>query len=109
MTATVLQILRGARKLLVQPEAWTQGTECRDANGCAVGVHADADDIASRCLGRALYEAANRDFSASNAASVALGLHDVPAWNDSPRRTHAQVLRRLDRAIKRAEKEAEHD
>lgn len=100
MTATVLQILRGARALLERPEAWTQGASHRDADGVAC----NSPDAAARCLSGAMCDTTDGPLPWDE-IYVAFGLNSISDWNDSPRRTHAQVLRRLDRAIKRAEKE----
>jgi hypothetical protein len=88
-TNPVADVLRRARALIDTPEKWCQGQcELGEAK-CALGAILGADP---------------------NYAAAALALNrvvapNIPAWNDAPERTHADVMAAFDRAITLAESE----
>ena len=98
-TKTIDQILRKARKYLTDPRHWTQGAYFSGRRNCAIGAvyraggyHADdMDGSPSDELTRATLRCLERTARVKS----------LEWWNDNPRRTHTQVLRLFDRAIKR--------
>lgn len=101
-TLTDLQILREARGLIDAPEKWGKGGYC-----------VDSESGPRYCFGGALSFAATGD-----AGPRLMGLYfqhrlarllgfedrgDLIDWNDSPDRTHQEVLDRLDAWIRRLE------
>ena len=103
--------LADLRALLARPEAWLHKGAARDADGREVAYH-HADAVAF-CLASAAYRV---DLEASEEAALRrlvpggmLGL-----WNDwetvdpkagARRRTHAEVLALIDRAVERVERD----
>lgn len=102
MALTTLEVLRGARELLSEPERWTKDAGARDAKGAPCGW--DAEDASCWCLDGALCRLAYRNNAAAyqeaGAALRKFVLDDYDSYvdfNDS--RTHSEVLALLDRAI----------
>ena len=97
-------VLKVARELLTPEEAWVQDVHARDELGapCWPGHGA-----CQWCLVGAIEEAAHRIDSTQHTtlADAALdrvrarGPQYVARWNDQQKRTHAEVLALLDRAI----------
>jgi hypothetical protein len=108
-TRTPLEVLRKTRELIGTPERWIKQAYTKRV-----------DRRACYCLDGALGYAMGKDpfcqptegcyvENAEVYAKVlkALGFEtdiDVHTWNDKPRRTHAQVLARLDKAIAKLSK-----
>jgi hypothetical protein len=96
---TTKEVLIKARKLIEKPEAWCQGNYRHfNANGDAVRW----------CPKGSLMEITCRlsvvSFSdALGTLERALGAPKVAVWNDTPGRTHDEVLALFDRAIREAE------
>lgn len=101
-------VLLAARDLIAEPERWTRGVPARDTEGFEVGVTNTA--AAQFCMVGAVMHVTRRD-------CVDFGVYDkcwpylgqacggsITGFND--RRTHADVLAAMDRAIELA-KEAE--
>lgn len=101
---TTLEILVGARELIATPEKWTKGyfalgkfERLPTLDEIATGK---GDDIHCYCIEGALVRAGGARYP--RAAYMAMGfvdLEDMNNWNDSPFRTHSEVLSRLDAAI----------
>ncbi len=102
---TTLELLKAARARIERPEAWTQGSWARDADGhrcaenapgavrwCSLGAIQGPRQV----VGDA--EAALKDTLVDRGSSVA-----VSTFNDDPTRTHAEVLDLFDRTIARLE------
>ncbi len=100
----ILTILRRARKLLSKPERWGKGQFAVTADGLV--CDALGRNATKFCMIGAIVRANKRDDKNSDDAIDLLEFlrqQKLSAWNDAPRRTHAQVLRLLDRGIARAE------
>lgn len=109
---TVHDTLTRARALIAQPETWTQNAYARDSDGTP--IVSNSPDAVCWCLTGAIYRVitpgsylGNPDYlAATDALSDALPAHvtseDLTVWNDTPRRTHQQILNLLDRAIAKA-------
>ena len=98
-------VLKAVRELLTPPRAWVQDVSARDVFGASCWLGHGA---CQWCLVGAIEEAAHRIDSTTRhtiLADAALnrvrahGPQYVAAWNDHPKRTHAEVLALLDRAI----------
>lgn len=109
----VLKVLRGMRKLLGKPERWTKGYFAYTAAG--KGVNETDPHAVCWCLSGARAKVAlslalprytGADELHSEVERITRGRQvHATTFNDYPRRTHAQVLRLLDRTIARREKE----
>lgn len=98
---TTAEILRAARALIDTPDKWLH-------EGGASGRDGDR-----RCVGAAIYDAGDgqvpfscyEDHPVWGTFKRANGLlgRPLPAWNDEPERTHAEVLDAFDRAIAASE------
>ncbi len=105
----VVKGLKAIKRLIGKPERWTKGSFALDRLG--QGVSASSARAVCWCLHGAydrigygiegLYSALDRaaeiEARSRNASMI--------SYNDDPRRTHAQVMRLLDRAIARRERE----
>ena len=105
-----LRLARAVRELLATPDRWTQGAAARDSRGVACDW-ADETAVVSWCILGAIYHFGAPTSSVlllRRALSRQLGEMDtflpVDSWNDTPGRTHADVLELLDRVV--AEMEA---
>lgn len=88
------------KELLAKPEAWTQGLYARDSAGRSASPHGDM--TVCWCLIGALLRTYNpmKKLLASTPEAeeierrIADEIHsvDIADWNDSPDRTHAEVL-----------------
>jgi hypothetical protein len=100
--------LKAVRKLLAKPERWTKGYLSRDAAG--LPAWPDDEDAVCWCLQGATEKVARANNEGPvymwSALAVTAQAQDIAEWNDKRWRTHAQVLRLIDRAIARAEKAA---
>lgn len=105
---TPLQILTDARALIDSPEKWTKNADARDANGEEIGVYS----VAATCF--CAYGAIERASEGRMGHTARAFLRDsipsewdrkIEQWNDSPQRTHAEVLAGLDTAIELARNE----
>ena len=97
---TPLQVLKEARKLIAEPERWTQKVYARTTRGRETSSLSRY--AVSWCLTGALIRAAGRDNEARWGAGRALNaiLPDGRiTFNDAPGRTHPEVLAALDKAI----------
>lgn len=100
-----VKLLKWVRKLYEDERRWTQQADFRDRSGKEIDPFVEhARGVYSACLSGALDFGGNwkAKFYASEALYPSCGDHYV-AWNDSPRRTIAQVRRLLDRAIAKLE------
>lgn len=98
--------LIAAKDLIRSPDKWTRDFYARDSDG--VEVSPDNSTAVCWCALGAIAYATNTDWNqfwslSSDTASALLGAahvdEDVPAWNDDPARTHAEVMEGFDRAI----------
>lgn len=100
VTDGTLRVLIEARELLSDPRRWTRGDYCRGDAFCIMGA-----------LGYRL-EGQEESFARDDALCL-LGcelptrLWNIPAFNDRPTTTHADVLALFDRAIARRRAELE--
>lgn len=93
-----LELLTRVREKLARPEAWTKGAHARNADGRV--VRRSSPVATCWCLAGAALNVGGGIESASRLRML-LGLEPgLPDWNDAPERTHAEVLARLDAAIK---------
>ena len=97
-------ILVRTRELIADPKSWLQRNSARNSVGCTVGTRSSR--AKSFCvlgaLDRASWELKTDLPSKTLRAPIKNHLPPssrVVDWNDAPRRTHAQVLRLLDKAI----------
>jgi len=100
-----LNILRGVKRLLKDPEKWTKHTMARNRHGSS--VHESSPEAKCWCLSGALTyvgrKSKSRDDSKNKARDIVESLvGTIPNWNDDSRRTHKDVLNTLDLAIKKA-------
>lgn len=111
--------LRRVKRLLASPKRWFKGYWAANSEG--VQCRYDSPDAACFCLSGAVRRSWNSHLadgaSGDNVDGAYKHLRDavakvtrgrtkeIPAFNDAPRRTHAQVIRVLDIAIKAADKE----
>lgn len=82
-------------------EGWTQNIYARDAQG--ESVSSKAESAVCWCAAGAMAKHVRGDGSQSEAyALLMLAMHctDIAAWNDSAKRTQAEVLAAFDLAIK---------
>jgi len=107
---TTADLLRSARSLIAKPGNWTKGSfyELREhpdgatlTGYCTVGAIDEAAFLARALRG---LQAGNTDFTrlkAQLAVALVVGVdvRALPAWNDEPERTHAEVLAAFDKAI----------
>lgn len=94
---TTADVLRRAREMVDTPEKWAR---CASSGG-------------PWCAGLAIYYANDKNSDEGHPAyklfERAIGVTGVPAvffWNDTPDRTHPEVLAAFDRAIELAERGA---
>lgn len=110
----VRDILNAAADLIEPEGAWTVEAEARNAAGQDIDV-LDLDDSEDDtnpvcwCAGGAIFKAANKLGNNRSLASSALrflesslGVASVPAWNDEPGRTQAEVVAALRKAAEEA-------
>jgi hypothetical protein len=86
---TTTQILKKARDLLSDPERWIQGFGDKNRYCIAHAIFEFGTPIES--VGAALF------------FRETLKIKNIAAWNDTPGRTHAEVLMALDTVIKASE------
>ncbi len=105
------QVLQDARKLLTDPDHWTQGVDARTNEGISCSIF--SKNARCFCLSGALYKAALRDDGmitfdpalehAMNRVRAAISIKgfgaNIPFFNDYNGRTHAEVIEVLDKAI----------
>lgn len=94
---TAADLLRAARALLAQPEAWTQGRGWGEKYTMATALSA---------FGNTAVETSDEAWGLLVAA-IAMekpGADCARIYNNDPNRTHAEVLAVYDRAIEMAEK-----
>jgi hypothetical protein len=99
MSAAVAESLRKVRELLAVPERWTQGWLAKTDSGREVS--ALCPTACSFCLVGATERAVSAAdvFDTVEALIRASGADWLALWNDTPGRTHAEVLGLIDRAI----------
>lgn len=97
---TPKEILIAARAKIEAPERWIR-------NAIAISAHGDPVPPRSNrarcwCIEGAIRCVAPSDIQVTGAMALfatIVGDTNVPAWNDAPTRTHAEVLAAFDRAI----------
>lgn len=108
------QDLRAAKALIDTPEKWTKGAFARAPDGKR--THATSDSATSRCMAGACICASLIQVSMNHdrrANAMLLALEDVvgpcvtdhdpvTGFNDSPQRTHAEIMAAFDKAIAKA-------
>ena len=88
------------RTRLKNPKHWTQGTHARDKRGHACFV--DDPDAAQFCLMGAMLKSAPLDELTDICAALNFtSCRHLVSWNDYLKRTHAEVLARIDTALER--------
>lgn len=106
MSAADLSLLKAVLERIATPGKWTQGASARTWLGTATMAH--APEAARWCLsGACRAEKPVRHANADRLATL-LGFSTtlrMIQWNDAPTRTHAEVLSRIEDAIKRLEGE----
>ena len=95
-------ILRAARKLIEKPEAWTQRVFARDIRGKP--TDARSKDAVCWCMTGAVIRVGG-DHHGPELSFLRKAVKGIPEqYNDDSLRSHAQVLKRFDRAIALAER-----
>lgn len=93
------EVLIEARKLLEQPEHWTQGVFARNAKGRPVNM--TAPDAVCFCISGAIGRASDKDSQRWQAAldflCEKIRRKNIANFNDT--HTHVEVLAALDKAI----------
>ena len=102
---TTLKILTATRVLIAEPARWTKGAYARNRNGDE--IEHDRPGAVCWCLVGALKKAGHFTWDLEIPADVTaclrkVGVRSQTIWNDAKRRTHAQVVAMLDRAIANA-------
>jgi hypothetical protein len=104
------EILRRAKERIGTPDRWCKGVLARDARGSIAST--DEDAACQWCASGAILAETGKVDSTTRLNSTctvwdafrAAGIpYSIPAWNDAPERTHAEVLSAFDRAITLAE------
>jgi hypothetical protein len=105
----ISEVLINARKLIERPEHWCQGATARGKDGLSAGLWAGAY---SYCMQGAIQKATPGEMHILPAYDylcrtlpVRYRTRGLPAFNDVKTRTHAQVLKVFNRAIKAAQKD----
>lgn len=99
MRLTTLEILRRVRRKILKPENWAQGWWGRMANG--EPCDPDSSKAVAWCLFSAC-QTVDKNIYNTDRVSRALGLEGgLTRFNDAPETTHADVIRVLNRAIRR--------
>lgn len=93
------EVLIKVRELLSDPSRWTQRCSARDCNGNP--AHESGEEPVAFCLFGAMTRVTGGLDVYKDLSEI---LYDrwcisIPAWNDAPGRTHAEVLALLDKAI----------
>lgn len=105
VTRAEVALLKSVRELLTDPTHWTQRAYARDKGGCIVG--SEDPRAVCWCLFGALLKLGRirppQDMDGAARRLAAEAECPVSSFNDS--RTHADVLRLLDRTIRKAEAE----
>ncbi len=111
MNSTTIEILTEARAILSDPKHWTKGTLARAANEredvredysnavcfCALGA---IDYAVTKVMGTTAYESSAVFSAACDAFERGLPeFTSIPAFNDDPKTTHADVLAGFDKAL----------
>jgi hypothetical protein len=100
---TPRQVLTAARNLIAK-KGWCQGALARTIAGGTVPT--DSPGAASWCMVGAIEHCSNDalplsiETNARRLIMSALDICSIPAWNDHPGRTKAEVLAAFDKAIK---------
>ena len=108
MTVTVVDVLRRAMERITPEGTWIQRQARRDANP-AIGRPTGycAGGVINYTVGSLILPGDMRnDYLRSRAfyaLEQAIGIRDIPGWNDDPSRTHEDVLLAFKRAIEIAE------
>jgi hypothetical protein len=111
---SALAILKGARKLLDSKERWTKGCFAKDKQGVPVRSKSKKAyyfcllGAINHCEGNVSYNnqaAAIKEYDKTYIALNEACGQPPMVFNDAPRRTHKQILKALDKAIKLAETE----
>jgi hypothetical protein len=101
-----VEILRRARKRLRRPESWTRGSFARDVHG--EPAYVNSDEAISWCaIGAVRAEVDRQSLTTSVVEHLEASLpagDNILAWNDDRARTHTEVIRLFDRAIRRAQR-----
>lgn len=116
MTNSLLRIYKRARRLIASPQCWSKGAVGRDAQGDHVE---NLSQAVSFCpIGALIMSYGEPNYSALpyperdrlqqpllraiRAMDKSRPVH-IPSWNDSPKRTHQEVLNAFDAAIRKME------
>ena len=102
-----VDILKAARALIDTPEKWTRGLNARDAHGQDVRPNS-LEAVCFCARGAIIRSAGFEHIDAYELLQNALpigGNDFVPAYNDNPDTTHADIMALFDRAIELAEKQ----
>lgn len=109
---SAVELLKKTREILTPPDAWIQGNSAAVRKGDQIERLTVASDVEANCfcLIGAFDRASNLLESSSKTRQVARELicqhidsFWISAWNDKPIRKHEQVIKMLDKAIKKAE------
>lgn len=96
--------LRQARAIIADPARWTQGGWARNASGDFV------DSMSRQAVCWCAWAALNKPKASFNDWDMAVWTFQevvggyIAEWNDTPSRTHAEVLAAFDKAIEIAER-----
>ena len=106
-----IDVLKMARGFIQEPDAWVQ--ECHAQNHIGEEEDPESPDAVSFCLEGAilralteLEEVGRGDALLEIDAEVMSSDEHICEWNDSPERTHAEVLARVNATLERLEREA---
>jgi len=98
----LLLTLKRARRAIDTPAKWTRDVEARNAAGTPVA--ANNDDACSFCINGALRRGSGRNPDVARhylcKATDTVGYLGLAEWQDTPERTHAEVLAAFSLAIK---------
>lgn len=114
---TVVDLLKRARALIATPKAWCQQKAAASLFRPGYIAPSSPDATSFCAMGALIKEGFGIDDRAWCAASdflqnaIPAGSRDstIPRYNDTPGRTHAEILALFDRAIEAAEEAAEKE
>ena len=100
---TIASVLKKVHHRLLKPDAWIQGVNAKNIQGIRTGI-GDSDTISWCLSGAVRAETCRNEFLlVVEHVQKLVPSGNIVAWNDTPFRTHNDVLGLLTQAISAAE------